>query len=170
MPKIIIAALALTLSLPQTNATRSNSRLTFVGQDLIEETRTKPPHNGQITYVPANVTLENWTRFVGHRSYLDSQLTPYEAASAHVRQMRERDSSDRYLGSMIRAYEVRDEALAEFSIVMPDGTIEYTVFRYANEIGGHGLVSLRYSRRLKARAALPLAPWDRAVPPVRARA
>ena len=50
---------------------------------------------------------------------------------------------------MIRAYEGRGEALAEFSFVMPDGTVDYSVFRYAAGPGGHGLVSLRYSRRLR---------------------
>ena len=71
-------------------------------------------------------------------------------ASVHAREMHERFPSERYPGSVIRAYKGRGEALAEFSIVMPDGTVDYSVFRYAAGPGGHGLVSLRYSRRLRS--------------------
>lgn len=39
--------------------------------------------------------------------------------------------------------------MAEFCIVMPDATVDYSVFRYAAGPGGHGLVSLRFSRRLR---------------------
>jgi hypothetical protein len=71
-------------------------------------------------------------------------------ASVHAREMHERFPSERYPGSVIRAYKGRGEALAEFCIVMPDGTVDYSVFRYAAGPGGHGLVSLRYSRRLRS--------------------
>ena len=120
-----------------------------MGHTLIEKTNTVSPRGGLIEFAPAHETQENWTRLVGYRAFPDSQQTAYEVASAHARQMRERYPIERYPGSVIRAYEGRGEALAEFSIVMPDGTIEYSVFRYAAGPGGQGLVSLRYSRRLR---------------------
>jgi hypothetical protein len=147
--KTTLGALALALSLAQATAAPSESRITFVGHAFIEKTKTVSPQGGLIEFAPAHETRQNWTRLVGYRAFLDSRQTAYEAASAHARQMRERYPSERYPGSSIRDYEGRGEALAEFCIVMPDGTIEYSVFRYAPGPGGRGLVSLRYSRRLR---------------------
>jgi hypothetical protein len=149
MFKMTLGAFALALSLAQANAAPSESRLTFVGQALTEKINTVGPQGGLIEFAPAHETRENWTRLVGYRAFPDSRQTAYEAASAHARQMRERYPSERYPESVIRAYEGRGEALAEFSIVMPNGTIEYSVFRYAAGPGGRGLVSLRYSRRMR---------------------
>lgn len=167
MFKMTLGALALALSLAQATAAPSESRLTFAGHALIEKTNTVSPQGGLIEFVPPNETQENWTRLVGYRAFLDSRQTAYETASTHARQMRERYPSERYPGSVIRAYEGRGEALAEFSIVMPGGTIEYSVFRYAPGPAGRGLVSLRYSRRLRDGevAAMPkeAARWAREV-------
>ncbi len=150
MLRTILGVLALTLSIAQAGAASSEGRLTFLGHALVEKTNTLGPQGGVIEFVPAQETRENWTRLVSYRALPDSRQTAYEMASVHAREMRERFPSERYPGSVIRAYKGRGEALAEFCIVMPDGTVDYSVFRYAAGPGGHGLVSLRYSRRLRS--------------------
>ena len=148
MLKTIIGALALTLAISQVDAAPSEGRLTFLGQALVEKTNTLGSQAGVIEFAPAQEAPENWTLLVSYRALPDSRQTAYEMASVHAREMRERFPSKRYPGSVIRTYEGRGEALAEFCIVMPDATVDYSVFRYAAGPGGHGLVSLRYSRRL----------------------
>ena len=145
MLRTILGVLAFTLAIAQAGAAPSEGRLTFLGHALVENINTLGPQGGVIEFAPAQETRENWTRLVSYRALPDSRQTAYEMASVHAREMRER-----YPGSVIRAYKGRGEALAEFSIVMPDGTVDYSVFRYAAGPGGHGLVSLRYSRRLRA--------------------
>lgn len=151
MLRTILGALALTLTLTiaQASAAPIESRLTFLGNALVETPNALGPPGGIIEFKPAEETRENWTRLVSYRAFPDSRQTPYEMASVHAREMRERFPSERYPGSVIRAYKGRAEALAEFAIIMPDATVDYSVFRYATGPGGHGLVSLRYSRRLR---------------------
>jgi hypothetical protein len=149
MLRTILGVVALALAIAQADAAPGEGRLTFLGQALVEKTNTLGSQGGVIEFAPAQEPRENWTRLVGYRALPDSRQTAYERASAHAREMRERFPSERYPGSVIRAYEGRGEALAEFSIVMPDATVDYSVFRYAAGPGGHGLVSLRYSRRLR---------------------
>lgn len=148
-----LAALALVLSLAQADAAPSVSSLTFVGKPLVAKHGSLGAEGGLIEFVPANETVENWTRLVGYRAFLDSRQTPYEAADALAREARRRYPNDVYPESVIRAYEGRGEALAEFSIVTPQGTIEYNVFRYAVGPGGRGLVSLQYARRFRGNEA-----------------
>ena len=149
MLRTIFGVLALTLAIAQAGAAPSEGRLTFLGHALVEKTNTLGSQGGVIEFALDSATRENWTRLVSSRALPDSRQTAYEMASAHAREMHERFPSERYPGSVIRAYEGRGEALAEFCIVMPDATVDYSVFRYAAGPGGHGLVSPRYSRRLR---------------------
>ncbi len=149
MLRKLLGVLALTLAIAPADAAPSEARLTVLGYTLVEKTNTLGSQGGVIEFTPAQEARENWTRLVSFRALPDSRQTAYETASVHAREMRERFPSERYPGSVIRAYEGRGEALAEFCIIMPDGTVDYSVFRYAAGSGGHGLVSLRYSRRLR---------------------
>lgn len=151
MLRTVLAVLAFTLASAQADAAPGESRLTFLDHALVEKTNTLGSEGRVIEFAPAQEGRENWTFLVSYNAFPDSRQTAYEMASVHARQMHERFPSERYPGSVIRAYEGRGEALAEFCIVMPDATVDYSVFRYAAGPGGHGLVALRYSRHLRGR-------------------
>lgn len=149
MLRRFICVLALTLAIAEADAAPYEGRLTFLGNALVEKTNTLGPRGGVIEFAPAQETRENWTLLVSYRALPNSRQTPYEMASVQAREMHELFPSERYPGSVIRAYQGRSEALAEILIVMPDATVDYSVFRYAAGPGGQGLVLLRYSRRLR---------------------
>ena len=167
MLRTILGALALALTITQASAAPNEGRLTFLGHALVEKTNTLGPQGGIIEFGLDSETRENWTTLVSYRALPGTRQTAYEMASVHAREMRERFPSERHPGSVIRTYKGRDEALAEFCIVMPDATVDYSVFRYAAGPGGHGLVSLRYSRRLHGseidKMGTDAARWSQAV-------
>ena len=153
MLRTILGVPALTLAIAPAGAASSEGRLTFLGHALVETTNTLGPRGGVIEFKLAQETRENWTRLVSYRALPDSRQSAYEMALVHAREMHARFPSERHPGSVIKTYKGRGEgsgeALAEFAIVMPDATVDYSVFRYAAGPGGNGLVSLRYSRRLR---------------------
>ena len=141
---IRICALTVLLSLGQAGAAQSTGRLTFVGDPLVAKYDSLGAQGGLIEFVPPDESVENWTRLVGYRAFLDSQQSAVEVVDALARQARQQ-----YPGAKVTTYERRTESIVEFSLVTSDGMTEYNVFRYAVGPGGRGLVSLQYARRLR---------------------
>ena len=144
MIRMSICAFAIILSLHQASAAQSAGRLTFVGDPLVAKYDSLGAQGGLIEFVPPDETVEGWTRLIGYRAFLDSQQGAAEAADALARQARQR-----YPGATVTTYGRRTESVVEFSLVTPEGAVEYNVFRYAPGPGGRGLVSLQYARRLR---------------------
>ncbi|GJE61763.1 hypothetical protein [Methylobacterium trifolii] len=144
MFRTVSSAFGIVLSLAQVSAAPSTSNLTFVGDSLVARYNAFGAQGGLIEFVPPDETIGGWTRLVGYRAFLESRQSASEAAAALGHQTRER-----FPGINPTLYERRNEAVVEFALPSPDGTIEYNVFRYAIGPGGHGLVSLQYARRLR---------------------
>jgi len=149
MTKITLAALVVVLSLGQAGAAPSAGSLTFVGDTLVAKYDSLGAGGGLIEFVPADEAIENWTRLVGYRAFLDTQQSAAEAAAALARQTRQLYPRDSYPDTKITVYGRGAESIVEISLVKHDATIEYNVFRYASGSGGRGLVSLQYARRLR---------------------
>jgi hypothetical protein len=144
MSKMSFITLASVLLLSQASAAPSLGSLRFVGDPLIAKYDSLGAQGGLIEFVPPHETVEDWTRLVGYRAFLDSRQSAAEAADALARQARQR-----YPAAKVTTYARRSESIVEFSLITSDGTIEYNVFRYAVGPGGRGLVSLQYARRLR---------------------
>ncbi|MET0529643.1 MAG: hypothetical protein ABW003_15145 [Microvirga sp.] len=144
MSRICCVALASVLLLGRASAAPGSDSLTFVGDPLVAKSDSLGAQGGLIEFVPPHESAGGWTRLVGYRAFLDSRQSAADAADALARQARQR-----YPAAAVTTYGRRTESIVEFSLVTPDGTIEYNVFRYAVGPGGRGLVSLQYARRLR---------------------
>lgn len=143
---ITALALALALSLVEAGAAPSAAPISVVGDPLVAKYDSLSAEGGLIEFVPPNETIEDWTRLVGYRAFLDSRQTAPEAAAALARQTRQR-----FPGTQVRLFKRGNEAVVGFALATSDEAAEYNVFRYALGPGGHGLVSLQYARRLRGR-------------------
>lgn len=138
-------AVAATLALLLTGTgARAQAVVDFLGDRFVRKHERIGDTARLIEFVPADETLEGWTRLVGYRAVLDSRQSAEQAATTVVRL-----AEKRHPGTLIRVLTKGSEAIAEFVINAPGGLVEFNAFKYGPGPGGRGLVSLQYARRVR---------------------
>jgi hypothetical protein len=159
MKNVIAAALGLFLSSAIANA---QPAIDFLGEQFVRRHEKISDRAGLIEFVPAGETLQNWTKLVGFRAFLDSQQSAAAAAKIVVQL-----AQQRYPNAAVRVLSKGTEAIAEFVISTPSGLVEFNAFKYGPAPGGRGLVSVQYARRFQGLDPADVrrlgGPWTRAV-------
>jgi hypothetical protein len=159
MKNVIAAALGLILSSAVANA---QPAFDFLGDHFVRKHEKISERAGLIEFVPADETLQSWTKLVGFRAFLDSGQSANEAAKIVVGLARQR-----YPGAAVRVLSKGSEAIAEFVISTPSGLVEFNAFKYGPARGGRGLVSVQYARRFQGLEPADVrrlgGPWTEAI-------
>ena len=143
MLKIAFALLAL-LSSP--TAAGAQATLTFGGEPYVRKHEQMNEKAAIIEFVPAEETLEDWTRLVGFHGFWHNKDTAAEAAQTLARLAAERYPD----GAKPRVRSKGAEALVDFVAKAPNSDVlEFNVFKYGRAPDGRGIVAFQFARRFR---------------------
>ena len=119
--------------------------LSFGGDRLVRKHEQSNARAGIVEFVPADETLDGWTRLVGFFVFWDNPGSPKQAGETLTRL-----NEERYPGSMSRLRTKGDEALVDFVLKAPNSdVVECNIFKYGRGPSGRGIVAFQYARRFR---------------------
>lgn len=147
MLRIVLALLCLLAALAPARA--QTPTIAFGGDELVRKHEQANAQAGIVEFVPADESIDGWTRLVGLHMFWDHPGSPSEAAAALAQ-----TAEQNYPGTKPRLGGEGSESLVDFVIAAPGGEfVEFNVFKYARGPDGRGIVAFQYARRFRGLAA-----------------